>query len=326
MRTTRMKTFSVATLLTFLSISCSNNTQAPSTPDITSDTIAPVFLKQEEAALLLQKEDNHIRNWSLFDLAAHTADIEGSKEAYLKFAGEQARDWSEEEIKMLQKAAHSINQVIRKKGLKLTFPEEVRLLKTTMKEEGGAGGYTREDYIVLIDKLHPDFAIGLLAHETFHILTRNNPDFRKKMYELIGFSILPQEIEFPQELKDRFISNPDVVRHDSYATFTINGEKKDCCMVIYSQTPYQGGSFFNYLNVGLVPIDAHTGKALEKDGKAIIHSLEEAADFYDKVGRNTAYVINPEEVLADNFSFLLAGKVKDLHSPELIQKIEEACK
>ena len=129
-----------------------------------------------------------------------------------------------------------------KKELKLPFPEEVRLIKSTIKEEGGAGGYTRDTYIVLIDRLleHPEYVTKLLAHEAFHVLTRNNPDFRKKMYSIIGFNILPKEIEFPEELKERFISNPDVIRHDSYATFTINGEKKDCCMVIYSTKPYEG--------------------------------------------------------------------------------------
>lgn len=160
----------------------------------------------------------------------------------------------------------------------------------------------------------------MLAHEAFHVLTRNNPDFRKKMYSIIGFNILPKEIEFPEELKERFISNPDVIRHDSYATFTINGEKKDCCMVIYSTRPYEGGSFFQYLNIGLVPIDKNTCKAIEKEGKAVVYSINEASDFYDRMGRNTQYIIDPEEVLADNFSLLLTGMTEGLPSPEVIQK------
>ena len=183
-------------------------------------------------------------------------------------------------------------------------------------------------YIVLIDRLleHPEYVTKLLAHEAFHVLTRNNPDFRKKMYSIIGFNILPKEIEFPEELKERFISNPDVICHDSYATFTINGEKKDCCMVIYSTRPYEGGSFFQYLNIGLVPIDKNTCKAIEKEGKAVVYSINEASDFYDRMGRNTQYIIDPEEVLADNFSLLLTGMTEGLPSPEVIQKMEEACK
>ena len=97
-------------------------------------------------------------------------------------------------------------------------------------------------------------------------------------------------------------------------------------MVIYATKPYEGGNFFQYLNIGLVPIDKNAGKAIEENGKAIIYSVKEASDFYDKMGRNTGYIIDPEEVLADNFSFLLTNQVEDLSSPDMIQKMEEACK
>lgn len=323
-----MKTVSVIILAAFLSISCTHKGKSQLLQSSVSDTIAPTFLKKEEAGRLLQIDDEHIRRWSTFDLAAHTADIDGGKQEYLQFAAAQARDWNAEEEALLRNSSQTINRIIRQKGLKLAFPKEVRLLKSTIKEEGGAGGYTRDTYIVLIDRLleYPEYAAKLLAHESFHVLTRNNPEFRKKMYSLIGFNILPQEIEFPEELKERFISNPDVIRHDSYATFTINGEKKECCMIIYATKPYEGGSFFQYLNIGLVPIDKNTCKAIEKEGKAVIYSIDEATDFYDKMGRNTQYVIDPEEVLADNFSLLLTGKTENLPSPEVIQKMEEACK
>ena len=46
------------------------------------------------------------------------------------------------------------------------------------------------------------------------------------MYSIIGFNILPKEIEFPEELKRTVYLQSDVIRHDSYATFTINGEEK----------------------------------------------------------------------------------------------------
>lgn len=196
----------------------------------------------------------------------HTVGIEGGKQGYLQFAGAQTRNWNDEETALLQKSSQSINQIIREKELKLPFPEEVRLIKSTIKEEGGAGGYTRDTYIVLIDRLleHPEYVTKLLAHEAFHVLTRNNPDFRKKMYSIIGFNILPKEIEFPEELKERFISNPDVIRHDSYATFTINGEKKDCCMVIYSTKPYEEAASSNTSTLASFPSIKIPAKRLRK--------------------------------------------------------------
>ena len=161
-----MKVLSVITLLTLLSISCAHEAKNQSSPNSTSETITPAFLKQEEAALLLQKEDEHIRRWSSFDLASHTVGIEGGKQGYLQFAGAQTRNWNDAEMALLQKSSQSINQIIREKELKLPFPEEVRLIKSTIKEEGGAGGYTRDTYIVLIDRLleHPEYVTNLLAH------------------------------------------------------------------------------------------------------------------------------------------------------------------
>ena len=52
-----MKALSVITLLTILSISCAHEAKNQSSSNSTSDSIVPTFLKQEEAALLLQKED-----------------------------------------------------------------------------------------------------------------------------------------------------------------------------------------------------------------------------------------------------------------------------
>lgn len=49
-----MKALSVITLFTLLSISCAHEAKNQSSLNSTSDTIAPAFLKQEEAALLLQ--------------------------------------------------------------------------------------------------------------------------------------------------------------------------------------------------------------------------------------------------------------------------------
>ena len=90
-----MKALSVITLLTLLSISCAHEAKNQSS-STTSDSIVPTFLKQEEAALLLQKEDEHIRRWSSFDLASHTVGIEGGKQGYLQFAGAQTRNWNDE--------------------------------------------------------------------------------------------------------------------------------------------------------------------------------------------------------------------------------------
>ena len=46
-------------------------------------------------------------------------------------------------------------------------------------------------------------------------------------------------------------------------------------------------------------------------------------NFFEQVGRNTNYIINPEEILAENFAFLLTRKPVT-GTPELIEKMRQA--
>lgn len=282
------------------------------------------YVDSAEARTLLSQEDATTKQWSRFDYEARLGRKGGTREELIRFITEQSRDWSEADKQQMQTAAETLNANIRKLNLQLNLPTEINILKTTMAEEGGAGGYTRKDYIVVeehIAGMKPQQATYLLAHELFHILTRNQPSFRAAMYRLIGFSIAPEEFEIPADLRDVTITNPDVNRFDSYATFRIEGEDKPCTMIIYANKPYEGGSFFNYLSIGLIPLK--DGKAEQTDGKTRIYPIKEAEDFFKKVGRNTNYIINPEEILAENFAFLLTQKPVT-ETPELIDAMKQA--
>lgn len=95
-------------------------------------------------------------------------------------------------------------------------------------------------------------------------------------------------------------------------------------MVIYTDRPYDGKTLFDYLKVGLVPLNGDF-VPVQKAGKTIIYALDEAEDFYTQVGKNTNYLIHPEEIMADNFAFTLIGK-KDLANPEIIQNVQKVLK
>lgn len=282
------------------------------------------YIDAEQARTLLSQEDATTRQWSRFDYEARLGRKGGTRQELIRFIADQARDWSEEDKQRMQEAADTLNSHIKALNLSLSLPQEIRILKTTMAEEGGAGGYTRMDYIVVeeqIAHMKPQQVSYLLAHELFHVLTRNHPDFREKMYRLIGFSIAPEEFEVPADLRDVLISNPDVNRFDSYARFRIKGEDCPCAMLIYANKPYEGGSFFNYLTIGLMPLK--DGKAEQQDGKTVIYGIKDTENFFDLVGRNTDYIINPEEILAENFAFLLTRKSVTAN-PELIEKMRQA--
>lgn len=233
-------------------------------------------------------------------------------------------NWSETEKKKITAAFKSLQAKIDKQKLKIKYPQEVILVKTSMKEEMNVAAYTRRNWIALgekyINESTPESLEYLLAHEMFHLLTRSNKDFKKSVYSVIGFNVIDRELFFPIDIIEKRISNPDIEMYDSYAEFTINGQKQKCSMMIYSAIPFSAEkTLSDYLSVGLIPLNESL-IPLQENGQTVIYSIDQAEDFYQKIGKNTEYIINPEEILADNFAYLVTQK-KNLPNPEIIQKI-----
>lgn len=285
------------------------------------------FVDSVEASKLLSTPDKNTNNWGKFDIEARMGRSGATRAEIMDMLKGCTRDFTQADKDSLFKAFTIFDDSLTAKGLSLPLPQEFTLVKTTMEEEGNAGAYTRGDIICVSEdvmkKVTADRLAWLVAHETFHVLTRDNPDFRRKMYSLIGFTVLDKEIEFSKDVTDRRISNPDVNRYDSYAMLTVDGVKSPYTMVIYSDRDYAGGSFFDYMKIGLIPLDGNF-EPVKRDGKTVIVPLERATDFYDLVGKNTDYVINPEECLADNFATAICGTNKKLPTPELSVRIISA--
>lgn len=47
---------------------------------------------------------------------------------------------------------------------------------------------------------------------------------------------------------------------------------------------------------------------------------QQISGFFEQVGRNTNYIIHPEEILAENFALLIMDK-RDVPSPEILEKM-----
>ena len=146
-----------------------------------------------------------------------------------------------------------------------------------------------------------------------------------KIAEDIGVSlpyvtVVDEEYQFPDEIRNVIISNPDVEHHNSCASFDINGKATDCAVVFLPEKPFEqpGDSFFDGMKTGLVPVDT----------LSTLYTAEDAANFWDVFGRNTEYVIDPEETMADNFSYtIVRGTDASLYeTPRIIQEIDSLLK
>lgn len=286
------------------------------------------FASAAETNAYLGKPSSYTDGWGRFDMECRAGKVGAKAEDVFAFRTTQGVDFTQSEKDSLLVTARKIEKFLDDNGMTVPAPKEIVLAKTTMKEEGDAGGYTLENWIFLGGRLDRSTSGSLLAHELAHVLTRNNREYRAELYKTIDFTVLDHEIEFPADIVDSHISNPDVASYDSYAYFTVGGKKQPCTMMIWSGKEYKdmvGQSFFRNMVTGLIPLDSNF-KPIVQDGKTLKYPIEECSDFYDVVGRNTGYVINPEECLADNFAMIIAGSRRPAQTPELLEKIKAVLK
>lgn len=283
------------------------------------------FASIEEAQDILNRNDPFAKNISIVDAQIRLDKADATKEELLEALLYDVEEWTDLEQELINSCISDIEDKLRYLDLDLRLPEEISFIKSNMNSDMEAMGFTRGTSVILYDQiieLNTESLKRLIIHELFHVITRNNPDLRKKLYKIINFTVLDSEIEIPEDLKEKIISNPDVERHDSFASFTINGTPQNCMMVIYANREFEPGqSTFSYLSVGLIPLDA-AYKPIIEDGKTVVYDLQEAENFTDVVGKNTGYVIDPEEVLADNFEIMITGR-DNLPNPEIPEKIKE---
>ena len=292
--------------------------------------IAHRYASASEAKDLLLSNDKYYAGFSQNDLDFRMQKSGATMEEYKSFAAEQTRDFTDEEKDTLDKHLADMATMLAERGYTLPPLEEVTFVKTTMAEECNAGGYTHDTTIFLASAVldgsankgefegNSEFLEVLLWHELFHCLTRNNPDFRADMYKLIHFTVHDAEYALPPSVMEYHISNPDVERHDSSAMFKIDGKDVECFMDWVTTKHFQkkGENFFGCAATALVPVD----------GTDTFYTSDQAANFNEVFGGNTGYVIDPEECMADNFSFAMTfgreGPAEGGYkSPEIIEGI-----
>ena len=291
------------------------------------------FASVAEGRRLLTSRDEFVERMSPFDRAARLkTDKDVTERQYLEFVGQSVLEWNAAEKQKISSAFQGIHKTLE--SMALPFPKNVLIVKTTGKEEGGAA-YTRTNAIVLPEgELEAPGAEmqKTICHELFHILTRANPDLREKLYAAIGFAKC-SEVAFPPELKSRKITNPDAPRNDHCIRVKVAVKEQWAIPILFSSAEKYdvagGGEFFNYLQFQLLLVDrsnvGSTVRPLLDGQKSKIVDIQQVSGFFEQVGKNTGYIIHPEEILADNFALLVLGR-RNLPSSEIIEKIQAILK
>jgi hypothetical protein len=290
--------------------------------------VAGHFAEVNEGVRILTARDDFIVRLSAFDRSARMkTDKPVSEEEFLEFIKANVSAWTGAEKRTIKSAIDRIRPGLR--ALALSFPKVIYFVKTTGGEEGKAF-YTRDTAIVIPSEQLSSNSEALekaIGHELFHILSRENPELREKLYAAIGFTKCP-EIEFPAQLKSRKITNPDAPRNDHFIRLqAYSGEILAVPILFSSAEKYdvsRGGEFFRYLQFKFLVLEKTGGSSFKtavEDGQPRLLALEQVSGFFEQVGRNTEYVIHPEEILADNFALLVRGD--HAASPEIVQKMKQ---
>lgn len=286
-----------------------------------------------EGIELMMSNDQYYGGFTQNDLDFRMQKTGASMGEYKEFAKEQVRDFTDEQKDIIDEHMNRIGDVLREKEYHIPELDEIVFINTTMKEECDAMAYTHGTQIFIdgdaLVKINKEGEQGLkrldyiFAHELFHCITRCDHDFRSDMYQIIHFTVQDDDFVIPESVKEFFIYNPDVEHHDSHATFVIGGKPIECFAAFVTTKHFEkeGDRFFDSGTTALVPIDGTDNYYTPED-----------ADNYDEIfGKNTGYVIDPEECMADNFGYLIAYGLdgpdgKGYPNPEIITSIEDRLK
>ena len=204
--------------------------------------------------------------------------------------------------------------------LRAVWPATVVLVKTSSHVEDGAP-HCRQEAIVLpasFLSLDADRQRRILVHELFHVLSTHSPQLRSRLYNLIGFQeCLP--IPLPRHLQQRKITNPDAPTVNCVTQLTHEERTLHLAPLLLSR--HEIGdlrgetTIFRELDFRLVLVEAD-GAGWRIAGAAdhpTLYTPRELPEWWSKIGRNTDYIIHPEEILADNFVHLILpdGRVPD---------------
>lgn len=287
---------------------------------------------------LLAERDRFLQALSPFDRQSRLKTDRDVTEAELvRFITAQVRPWSDAEQQKIAGVVAKLRESLA--AWKLPLPATITLVKTTGDEEGAAA-YCRGAAIVLPQNIVDRSADGLttlLAHESFHVLSSHNPQLRDRLYAIVGFRPLGTKWDWPESLRAKAITNPDapVVEHlidVAPADERAQGRSQFVVPVLFSSSARydvrRGGKFFDYLTFRLLVLEpagkdaqgATRWQTVRKDGQPLLLDPAKTAAYHEQIGRNTGYIIHPEEVLADNFAQLVLGR-KKVATPKIHEQL-----
>ena len=266
------------------------------------------LIDAQTASLIIATKDDYISNFSEFDLQSRLGTSEKvTKEVLVEFLSRQTVDWTNSEEIIVNRVFDELSIIYE--PYKEYLLDSVKVIKTTGREECDAA-YTRNKCIYVPNSMVQwpyDELKELIAHELFHIVSTHNPKFRNDLYVKLGFNLCP-ELDVPDEYQHLYVSNPDTIGKNCYIAFQNNGHQIKAVPFLYSESPYRGGYFFEYLRFTFMLSEMKHNKCLplyENSQPKFIKAPQKLFDLCEEIDPyNNQHRLHPEEILAYYWSYL----------------------
>ncbi len=272
-----------------------------------------------DGSALNSASDEYTRSLSPFDLTIRFGKNGLTEGDYLREAAKDTRNWTTESISKLQEVFGEIESAVEQHQIKLNLPDTIFIISTAGTTEFGAAGWTRSNKIML-NLADEKVSSHLVAHELFHVFSRNNPSVRDAIYEVFGFKPC-NAIDYKTAVPHA-ITNPDCPVLEHYITVETEGRSVDGTLLLYSTKEYfPGFSLSEAAGVGLLVLQGPTSnkQPLIEEGRALMLALNDVPDLFRQISVNTQYILHPEEIAAEHFASLVTGS--KLNQPEFGEKM-----
>lgn len=285
------------------------------------------FASAERARSIIGGSDDWTKSLSAFDRAARVRSTEPvSEEAFLEFAAICVLGWDEYAVEVYSGIIAEAEAQIELLGLELPLPEEIVIVRTSGREEMGSPSYYTRGSTIIVSGLGVSAARArdFFLHELFHVMTRHDPSVREPLYAIIGFEPC-KEIRYPEALIPRKLTNPDAYHFDSYVEVQARGKTIPVLLLTLAKSaPYESGSLMQQLTIQLLELEGEGTdmQARLTDGQPTLHAIGAVEGLHDKIGRNTGYLLHPEEIMAENFKMAVQGR-DDAPNPEILEAVIE---
>ena len=283
------------------------------------------FAAVPQARSILGARDDYVRATAPLERAAALHTTETVDEArYVRYMESAPLPWSDAERRQLAPLLEQLDRFLA--PLKWSRPEPILLIKA---QESFLEGlpHTRGNAIVLQqgNLTNPPAPLPyIVAHELFHVLSRNNPELRERLYAAIGFRPCAK-VEIPESIARLRITNPDAPQSRHAIAVRYQGRPVEALPYprLTSDAIDTRQGFQEQARVSWLLVDRQGDTCTARPGDAI--EPKDLQGLYEQVGRNTEYLWHAEEILADNFALLFLTSQRtdlpQLPSPEVIEKV-----